>query len=104
MSRPVLGWAGVSATLSSDVKSVSSAYAAFAASGNMYCSVTWTSQYPIKFEAYSRDTATGYATRRGKTIYNVGASGNTTIDPTGNFHMIKLTGWNIESAVKHCIG
>lgn len=96
-------WAQVTAVLPADKKTVSSGYAMFVA-GDMYCQTNKISAYPIKFEAIGNDTADGDGIAYKQAIVNVGQEYTCNVRNYMNYHKIRLTGWNINSAVKDCIG
>lgn len=93
----------VAVNLTTKQKSVQSSYALFDAS-KMYCQVTSASKYPIKFQAYGRNNTTGIGREEKAIVYNVNAKGTTGLKSRYNYHSIKLTGWNVGSKVKKCIG
>ncbi len=94
----------VSATLTSSVKSVQSSYELVSAS-KMSCKVTSASKYPIKFQGYGKNSLYGttYPTLS-SAVYNVGGSGTQTLTRSYNYNSVKLTGWNVNVAVKNCSG
>lgn len=96
-------WAQVTAVLPADKTTVSSGYAAFVA-GDMYGSVNSISRYPIKFQAIRNDKATGEGTAYQQAVVNVGQEYTCDVTDFTNYHKIRLTGWNINSAEKGCIG
>ena len=95
----------VSTVLTADVKTKESAYVMFEGS-KMDCSVVSSSKYPIKFQEYGCNSASGTNGVLGTAIiYNVGANGTVAIkNKNSNYHKVKLTGWNVTSSVKGCIG
>lgn len=93
----------VSVNLNATQKSAQSAYAVFDAS-RMYCEVTSASKYPIKFQEYGKNSSTESPTIEKSVTYNVNASGTVVVSSSRNMHSIKLTGWNVSSSVKNCIG
>lgn len=97
------GWAQVNAVLRADQKTVSSEYALFDAK-EMFCCTQPVSRYPIKFQAYGTSDFGRNPVVEANIIYNVGQSGTEKVNPSRNYHKIVLTGWNINAAVKDCIG
>lgn len=94
--------AQVTASLPSTAKTVSSGVKLFEAS-SMYGYVYPVSEYPIKFTSYGGNTTS--VTNLEKTfVVNVGQSASAGFSSSYNYHKITLTGWNINSAVKGCIG
>lgn len=94
----------VAVALTSNVKSVQSGYALLDAS-KMYCEVAPASKYPIKFEAYGKNDTTGTVYSNGRVVYNVNGKGTQSLTKTSyNYHSIKLTGWDVTTAKKNCIG
>jgi hypothetical protein len=93
----------VSISLKADQKSNQSSYETFEAS-KMTCQVTSKSKYPIKFQAYGRNSTHGKAFTDASVTYNVNATGTVNVSGNHNQHSIKLTGWNITKAVKGCVG
>ena len=93
----------VAVNLTTTKTKAQSSYALFDAS-KMYCEVTSVSKYPIKFQAYGRNNTTGIGTAEKTIVYNVNAKGTLSLSSRYNYHSIKLTGWNVGSEVKGCIG
>lgn len=93
----------VAVNLTTSQKSAQSGYGVFEAT-KMYCEVTSASKYPIKFEAYGKNSAGQVATLEKSIVYNVNAKGTVAVKSSKNMHSIKLTGWNVGSEVKKCIG
>lgn len=93
----------VAVALTANTRSAESSYGIFEAS-SMYCQVMPASKYPIKFEAFGRNGTTGVGTVDKSVVYNVNASGTVSVPGNHNAHKIKLTGWNVGSKKKNCIG
>lgn len=102
-SKVSAAWAQVTAVLPADKTTVSLGYAAFVA-GNMYCQTNKISEYPIKFQAIRSNDSTKEGIAYEQVIVNVGQEVTINVYDTYNYHKIRLTGWNINSAVKGCIG
>lgn len=96
-------WAQVTAVLPADKTTVSSGYAMFAAE-NMFCQTNKISAYPIKFESIRSDDSTKVGSVYEQVVVNVGQEVTWKVQDDSNYHKIRLTGWNINSAVKGCIG
>lgn len=96
-------WAQVTAVLPADKKTVSSGFAMFVAE-DMYCQTNKISAYPIKFEAIRSSSGVGEGEKYDQVIVNVGQEVTWKVPDGSNYHKIRLTGWNINSAVKGCIG
>ncbi|MCM1495439.1 MAG: hypothetical protein NC089_06525 [Bacteroides sp.] len=96
-------WAQVTAVLPADKKTVSSGFAMFVAE-DMYCQTNKISDYPIKFEAIRSNDSTVEGKAYNQVIVNVGQEVTWDVHDEFNYHKIRLTGWNINSAVKGCIG
>lgn len=93
----------VAVSLPATKKEVQSSWGTFEA-GRMYCEVTSASKYPVKFQAYGRNSISGKAYLEKSVVYNVNAKGTQQISSRRNQHKIKLTGWNVGSSKKNCIG
>lgn len=96
-------WAQVTASLPANKKTVSSGYAMFVA-GDMYGNVNKISRYPIKFQAIRSSTGTGDGEAYAQMVVNVGQEYTIDVTDYMNYHKIRITGWNINSAEKNCIG
>ncbi len=95
--------AKVTASLPADKKTVSSGYAAFQAS-SMFGKVYPISKYHVKFQAVGTNN-TGIT---GKPVadMNVAVSCNYTKAINANYNMYKIviSGWDVDHAVKGCVG
>lgn len=97
------GWAQVTAVLPADKKSVASEFVLFQAN-EMFCCTQPISEYPIKFQAIGRGDVSQAPYVEASITYNVGQSGTVTLARKKNYHQITLKGWDINTAVKGCIG
>lgn len=102
-ARVSAAWAQVTAVLPADKTTVSSGYALFAAE-DMFCQTNKISAYPIKFEAIKSSNGIDAGTPYQQVVVNVGQEVTWDVGDGSNYHKIRLTGWNINSAVKGCIG
>lgn len=93
----------VSASLPSNVKTVSSGVKMFEAS-LMYGITYSDSRYPVKFIDYGRNGTTGSFYNEKSFTINVGQSASAPVDNIYNYHKITLTGWNVNSAVQNYVG
>lgn len=96
-------WAQVTAVLPATEKTVSSEYALFKPT-EMYGSVSNVSAYPIKFQAIGSNNTTSSGEVVAEININVGRESTIPVNSNYNYQKITLTGWNINSAVKGCIG
>ena len=96
-------WAQVTAVLPATEKTVSSEYALFKPT-EMYGSVSNVSAYPIKFQAMGANSINGQKYQVCYMNINVGQESTIPVNSNYNYQSITLTGWNINSAVKGCIG
>lgn len=96
-------WAQVTAVLPADKTTVSSGYAMFIAK-DMFCQTNKISAYPIKFQAIRTNDSTKAGEEYKQVVVNVGQEVTWDVYDEQNYHKIRLTGWNINSAVKDCIG
>ena len=96
--------AKVTASLPADKKTVSSGYAAFQAT-NMFGNVYSISKYPIKYQVKgSNNPSSGIGYAVITVIIVPGASSSKKVDKAYNSYKITLTGWDVDHAVKGCIG
>lgn len=102
-TRASAAWAQVTAVLPADKTTVSSGYAMFVAR-DMFCQTNKISDYPIKFQAIRSSNGTDGGFAYEQVIVNVGQEVTWNVKDDANYHKIRLTGWNIDSPVKGCIG
>ncbi len=96
--------AKITTSLPADKKTVSSGYAAFQAT-NMFGNVYSVSKYPIKYQVMgSNNPGSGIGYEVTTVIIAPGASSSKKVDKAYNSYKITLTGWDVDHAVKGCIG